>query len=196
MKHSIALLTALLLAPLAVLRAAEGINISADSFTLRFTAEGRPESCVRKADGAELLPEGRPGEGFFLKGVDGAIVRLPSLSLLSDGHLLAADAEGSKKVRFSLTHGQRHIAFRIANVEGIALEQFESFHFSTLSNPQLRVLSLDYMTRADSRSYGVFVDWPEFWHRSPQDPLGGFVLYEKISDDDEDQTLLRLWVEE
>ncbi len=49
------------------------------------------------------------------------------------------------------------------------------------------------MTRADSRPYGVFVDWSDFGHRSPRDPLGGFVLYEKTGDDDEDETLLRLW---
>jgi hypothetical protein len=181
---------------LMALGSARAIEVSADSFTLKFNDSGRPESCVRKSDGAEFLPKGRPGEGFFLKGVDGATVRLSSVSLLADGRLIAVNAEGSKKVRFSLTHGQRHIAFRIESVDGIAPEQFESLHFSALSNPQLRVLSLDYMTRADSRPYGVFVDWPEFWHRSAQNPLGGFVLYEKTSDDDEDETLLRLWVEE
>ncbi len=195
-KYALSLLATLLLAPQPVLRAAEGIKISTDSFTLRFTAEGRPDSCVRKADAAELLPKGRSGEGFFLQGVDGRTVRLSSLSLLPDGHLLASNAEGSKRVRLAVTNGPRHIAFRIESAEGIAPEQFESFHFSALSNPQLRVLSLDYMTRADSRSYGVFVDWPEFSHRSPEDPLGGFVLYETTGDDDEDDTLLRLWVAE
>jgi len=123
-------------------------------------------------------------------------VRLSSLSLLPDGHLLASNAQGSMKVRFAITRGPRHIAFRIESSEGIAPEQFQTFHFNALSNAQLRVLSLDYMTRADSRPYGVFVDWPEFWHRSPQDPLGGFVLYETTGADDEDDTLLRLWVTE
>ena len=194
MKIAPAIFAAVIL--LMAIGSAHAIELSADSFTLRFTVEGRPDSCVRKVDGTEFLPKGRPGEGFFLKGVDGAAVRLSSLSLLPDGRLLAANAGGSKKVRFAVTHGQRHIAFRIESVEGIAPEQFESFHFSALSNPQLRVLNLDYMTRADSRPYGVFVDWSQFWHRSAQDPLGGFVLYEKTSDDDEDETLLRLWVEE
>ena len=196
MKHYLAFLAILLLTANANACAAEGIALSADSFTLKFTAEGQPESCVRKADGAELLPKGRPGEGFFLKGLDGAVVRLSSLSLLRDGHLIAANAEGSKQVRLAVTHGPRHIAFRIESAEGIAPEQFESLHFGAVSNPQLRVLGLDYMTRADSRSYGVFVDWPEFWHRSREDTLGGFVLYETTGDDDEDDTLLRLWVTE
>ncbi len=181
---------------LTILSSARGIELTTDSFTLRFSVDGRPESCARKVIGTEFLPKGRPGEGFFLKGVDGVVVRLSNVSLLPDGRLLAASAEGSKRVRFSVTNGQRHLAFRIESAEGIAPEQFESFHFSALSSPQLRVLSLDYMTRADSRAYGVFVDWPEFWHRSTEDPLGGFVLYEKTSDDDEDETLLRLWVGE
>ena len=159
-KHILTLFTALLLAPLPVLRAAEGIKISADSFTLSFTAEGRPESCVRKSDGVEFLPRGRGGEGFFLKGVDGAMVRLSSMSLLPDGHLLVANAEGSKKVRFAVMRGQWHLAFRIESAEGIAPEQFESFHFSALSNPQLRVLSLGPKCQAPSAPDDLFLKPP------------------------------------
>jgi hypothetical protein len=196
LKFIFALLAGVLLTSPPASHAAEGISVAAESFTLRFTADGRPESCLRKSDGMELLPKGRPGEGFFLRGLDGATVRLTNISLLPAGHLQAASADGSRRVRFAVSRGQRHLAFRIEGIDGIAPLQFESCHFSVLSSAQLRVLSLDYMTRADSRPYGVFVDWPEFWHRSPQNPLGGFVLYERTGDDDEDETLLKLWVAE
>ena len=78
MKIAPAIFAAVIL--LMAIGSAHAIELSADSFTLRFTVEGRPDSCVRKVDGTEFLPKGRPGEGFFLKGVDGAAVRLSSLS--------------------------------------------------------------------------------------------------------------------
>ncbi len=65
---------------MSVLNAAEGIALSNDSISLRFNTEGRPASSVRKADGTEFLPDGRPGDRFFLKGLDGGITRLSSLS--------------------------------------------------------------------------------------------------------------------
>lgn len=175
---------------------ARALELSSDSFTLTFSADGLPESCHRKTDGTEFLSKGRGGDGFYLTGLDGTPIRLTKLSLQPDGDLLAGTRDDSKKVRFQIKHGLRYIALRIKSAEGIRPEEFESFHFNATGDPRLRVLNLDYMTRADSRPYGVFVDWPDFWHRSPQDPLGGFVLYDKTSDDDEDETLLRLWVEE
>ena len=196
MSHIIVCLTALLLAPLAALQAADGIELSADSFTLALNAEGRPASCRRKADGVELLQMRNVGLGFYLKAPDSALVRLTKLSLRLDGRLSARSEDGAKEILFRVTRRQRHLALRIEGVEGVPPERLEALHFEMNADPALRVLDLDYMTRVDNRPDGVRVDWPEFWHRSPQDPLGGFAIYEETGDDDEDATLLRLWVEE
>lgn len=178
------------------LRAAEGIELSAESFTLSFAADGRPGICRRKADGAELVPTRNAGLGFYLKAPDAAAVRLTKLSLRPDGRLSARSEDGAKEVLFRVTRGQRHLALRIEQVEGVPPERLESLHFEMNADPGLRVLDLDYMTHVDNRPDGVRVEWREFWHRSPQDPLGGFAIYEKTGDEDEDATLLRLWVEE
>ncbi len=62
---------------------------------------------------------------------------------------------------------------------------FASLHFELNADPGLRVLDLDYMTRVDNRPDGVRVEWREFWRRSPQNPPGGFAIYEQTGEDDE-----------
>ena len=195
MNHASTLLAALLLIPLS-LRAAEGIELSAGSFSLSFAADGRPASCRHKTDGVELLPVRNVGPGFYLKGPDTPPLRLTKLSLPSDGRLLARSEDGAKEILFQVTRGQRHLAFRIERVEGVPPARLESLYFEMNAAPSVRVLDLDYMTLVDNRTDGVRVEWPEFWHRSPLDPLGGFAIYEQTGRDDEDATLLRLWAEE
>jgi hypothetical protein len=213
-RNALLTLTALLLAPPAArhllalllvsalcfllppLRAAEGIELSADSFTLPFASDGRPGACRRKTDSAELLHAGSGGQGFYLKTAATALVRLTDLSFQPDGRLSARSEDGAKEVLFRVARGRRHVALRIERVEGVPPERLETPHFEMNAGPSLRVLDLDYMTRADNLPEGVRVEWLEFWHRSPQDPLGGFTIYEKTADEDEDATLLRLWVEE
>ena len=170
--------------------------MSADSFTLSFAADGRPGTCRRQADGAELLPARAAGQGFYLRAPGAAPVRLAKVSLQPDSRLSARSEDGVKEVLFRVTRGQRHLALRVERVEGVPPEGLDALHFEMNADPCLRVLDLDYMTRVDNRPDGVGVEWREFWHRSPQDPLGGFAIYEKTGDDDEDATLLRLWVEE
>ncbi len=178
------------------LHPAQAIELSAASFTLSFAADGRPATCRRNADGVELLRTRNVGLGFCLKAPDTAPVRLAKLSLRPDGGLSARSEDGAKEILFRVTRGQRHLALRIEQVEGVPPERLESLHFEMNADPDLRVLDLDYMTRVDNRPDGVRVEWRELWCRSPQNPLGGFAIYEKTGDDDEDATLLRLWVDE
>ena len=187
---------ALLLAPLTALQAADGIALSCDSFTLSFTADGRPASCRRKSDGVELLQTRNVGQGFYLKSPDAAPIRLTKLYLRPDDRLSARSEDGAKEVVFRVTRGQRHLALRIEIVTGVPAEGLEALHFELIADSALRVLDLDYMTRVDNRPDGVRVEWREFWRSSPQNPLGGFAIYEQTGDEDEDATLLRLWVEE
>lgn len=174
----------------------QGIELSADSFTLSFDNDGRPAAGHRKSDGVELVRAAQGGQGFYLKAPDTEPVRLNKLSFLLDGRLSARSDDGTNNVLFRVTHGQRHLALRIESVTGVPPERLEELHFEMNSDPRLRVLDLDYMTQVDNWDYGVRVAWPAFWHRSPQDPLGGFAIYEKTDDNDEDATLLQLWVEE
>ncbi len=175
---------------------AQAIELPAGTFTLSFDNDGRPAACHRKTDGADFLRAGDGGQGFYLKAPDTAPVRLNKLTLQPDGRLSARSDDDTKEVLFHVTHGQRHLALHVERVVGVPPERLEELHFDLNADPRLRVLALDYMTQADNWDYGVRVSWPAFWHRSPQDPLGGFAIYEKTDDNDEDATLLRLWVEE
>ncbi|MEI6193138.1 MAG: hypothetical protein WCS42_02290 [Verrucomicrobiota bacterium] len=177
-------------------RVSTSIELSAGTFTLSFDNDGRPAACHRKTDGAEFLRADNGGQGFYLKAPDNAPVPLNKLSLQPDGRLSARSDDGTKEVVFRVTQGQRNLALRIESVVGVPPERLEELHFAMNSDPRLRVLDLDYMTQADNEEQGVRVAWPAFWHRSPQDPLGGFAIYEKTDDNDEDATLLQLWVEE
>jgi len=178
------------------LPAGAAIELAAGSFTLSFDGDGRPAACHRKTDGAELVRAGNGGQGFYLKAADTPPVRLNQLRLQPDGRLLAHSDDGSRAVLFHVTSGQRHIALRIERVTGVLPERLEELHFEINSDPCLRALDLDYMTQADNWDYGVRVAWPAFWHRSAPNPLGGFALYEKTDERDEDDTLLQLWVQE
>ena len=175
---------------------AQAIELSAGTFTLTFDNDGRPTAGHRKTDGVDFLHAGNGGQGFYLKSPDAEPVRLNKLTLQPDGRLSAKSDDGTKEVLFRVTNGQRHLALRIERVLGVPPESLEELHFDMNSDPHLRVLDLDYMTEADNGKQGVRVVWPAFWHRLPQDPLGGFAIYEKTDDEDEDATLLRLWVEE
>ena len=194
LKFHLALL-ALGLIPLALCPAGT-VQLSADSFTLTFDAEGRPAAAHRKADSAEFLRPGNGGPGFYLKAPGGETVPLKKLALQPDGQLSVRSDDGAKEIIFQVTPGSRSLSLRIQSVTGIPPENVEELHFDMNSDSRLRALDLDYMTQADNWDYGVRVAWPAFWHRSPQDPLGGFVLYEKNGDEDEDATLLQLWVNE
>ena len=196
LKHTLALFAVLMLAPPAPLRAAEGIELAADSFTLALNGGGRPANCRLRADGTELLHLNNVGLGFYIKAPDAEPVRFTKLSLQPDGRLTARSEQGTEEIVFRVTRGQRHVALRIESVTGMPPERLETLHFEMNASTNLRVLDLDYMTRVENRSDGVRVHWRDIWHRSPQDPLGGFLIYEKTSDNDEDATLLRLWVEE
>ena len=155
---------------LLTLSTAQAIELTADSFTLTFSAEGRPTSCKRKADGAELLAKGGGGEGFYLKGVrgQGPNERLPNVSLAPDGRLVAASADGKKKITVRVTPGPRELALRIEGVEGIDPALCQALQFGARGGEQLRVLALDYMTVAENWRENTIVKWNEFWHRAPQ----------------------------
>ena len=146
------------LLPFLALGSARAIELSADSFTLTFSAEGRPESCRRKADGVELLAPGGGGKGFYLHPANGAIEPLPRLVFEPGGRLVASTADGGKKITFRVTGGPHELALRIEDVEGIDPGEFESLHFNAQGGGQLRALPLDYMTVVENVADGVTVD--------------------------------------
>jgi hypothetical protein len=172
------------------------VELKGGSFTLRLDDQGRPAACTRSADGAALLRPGSGQEGFALVAPDGQATPLPALRLLPDGRLEAATADGRQAVVFAVRGGARHLALRIVDLRGLEPAARDTLRFTMIGGPDLRLLPLDYMTEATGGAGLLRVTWPALWNRHPANPRGGFALYERTNDDDEDATLLRLWVEE
>ena len=172
------------------------LELKCGSFTLRLDGQGRPQACARTRDGVALLRPGAGQEGFALVAADGATTPLPALRLLPERRLEAASADGRQAVVFAVAGGARHLAFRIVELRGLEPEARDTLKFTLIGGADLRLLPLDYMTETTAGAGLLRVTWPALWNRHPANPRGGFALYERTGDEDEDETLLHLWVEE
>ncbi|MEY4086661.1 MAG: hypothetical protein RLZZ405_849 [Verrucomicrobiota bacterium] len=179
----------------AVLAAGE-VVLPCGRFTLKFDEQGGAVAAVRTADGAGLLRPGARHEGLALVDPDGTATPLPVVRRLADGRVEFAATSGQPAVVFAVRAGERHVAFRPSELRGIEPSQRETLRFTLIGGPDLRLLPLDYMTETTGGAGLLRVTWPALWNRHPSNPPGGFALYERTGDEDEDETLLRLWVEE
>lgn len=171
-------------------------EMKTDTFCFRFAADGRPASLAALPAGEELLDARNPGAGFTLTGPGEARTPLSDVSLGADGRLVARSADGRQVVVFTLHRAPRYLALRIERLEGIPADPGIALHFELNGSERIRVTELDYMTRVQNERYGVRAHWEALWHRVPGEPLGGFALYVRQDEADEDETLLRLWVDE
>jgi hypothetical protein len=176
--------------------AAGEVVLPCGRFSLKFDDQGRSIAGVRTADDATLLRSGARHEGLALVDPDGTATPLPAVRRLADGRVEFAAAGGRPAVVFAVRSGERHLAFRLSELRGIEPSERESLRFTLIGGPDLRLLPLDYMTETTGGAGLLRVSWPALWNRHPANPPGGFALYERSGDEDEDETLLRLWVEE
>jgi len=181
---------------------AKALTLACGSFELSFGPEGRPASLKRSADGSELLDPQDAGPGFVLRHQDHehrrtrdtTLARLDRLQLQGK-RLIAASADGQYAVAFDVKATAKYLAFRIAGLRGIPLDPAYSLHFELRAPAVVRGFELDYMT-AIRPCDGVEVDWFQLYKHGSKNPPGGFALYVKTSDDDEDDTILRIWAGE
>ena len=162
-------------------------------FSLSFAANGLPLS-LKTNDSSEMLNTADPGKGFYLKG-KGEPMRLENISYES-GRLIACSPNLLPAVTFSVHETDKYIAFRIEKLEAVPASLDITLHFEMKTKPNVKVMALDYMTEVQNYDNSVVVNWHYLAHRHPSNPLGGFALYVKSSDDDEDDTILRIWTGE
>lgn len=173
-------------------------------FKLTFASDGHPASFFYKPLGRELLDRDNPGSGLFLAEIAGApmtlspaVTRLSRLSRTKEGDLLAMTANGTRSVRFKVGQQDSHLTFRIVELKGFPQAEQSRLCFelrlgftgrtgaavTTVRGAGVAagIQSLDYMTFSTISSAGkstiLGVDWSYLWHRSPDDPLGGFALF-------------------
>ncbi len=168
-----------------------------ERFRFALGSNGKPESLRAMPSGEELLNLRSPGAGFFLE--DGAHQRtaLGEVATNAVGRLTARSADGKQAVEFSVRATDRYLALRIERLEGVPAEQRGlSLHLELKGSDRMRVTELDYMTRVQNETYGVRAHWDDVGRPPPGEPLGGFALFVRQDEADEDETLLRIWVGE
>ena len=168
-----------------------------ERFTLAFDEAGRPRA-LNLLDGTPLLRAQAPGDGFVLRSGDPKPqrVRLDRLAPQADGRLLATTHDGAQGIVLAVKERAKYIAFRIVELRGIDTEAFGRLDFTLNAKPSVRVMELDYMTTIRNHANGIGVSWPYLEHGGGENPYGGFALYVAQDPADEDDTILRIWVNE
>jgi hypothetical protein len=165
---------------------------------LRFAPDGSPRDLRLGADGDDRVDASLRG-GFTVKvfsGADTKETRLEHASVHGD-QLVVTGPRGLPRLTFDLRRHQRSVVVRLQRVEGLPAASLAAVHFGIVTRePDVRILSLDFMTRVVQHDRRLQAQFNHLWHRSPGDPLGGFALYAADSDAESDEALLELWCTE
>jgi hypothetical protein len=171
-------------------------ELRAGTFRLRLDVNGRPASLQILPDGEELLNGRDPGPGFSLESQGQASIPLTDVALDAGGRLVARSADGSREAVFSVRASEKYLALRIDSLRGIPHAPGARLTFRMNSLGRAGVTELDYMTETGNSRGRVWTEWKYLSHSHPDDPKGGFALYVKRDDADEDDILLGIWAGE
>ena len=163
-------------------------------FIFQFSSDGHPASFKTHMEGQELLLTSDPGLGFYLMSRDNVPLRFDHVRI-ENGTLVASCGDGLPRVTMTMHQSESYLAFRVERLEGIPASPEYSMHFEMKLTQPVRAFELDYMTEARGGNE-VKVDWRHLWNRDPENPKGGFALYQPKDEADEDETILRIWVNE
>ncbi|MCY2995614.1 MAG: hypothetical protein NTY19_48360 [Planctomycetota bacterium] len=166
---------------------------------MHFAADGSVAGFHKSAGAANLVQTGQPGRGFVVRTFTGAAideVRLEKVELRGDALLVSRDGQ-PPRLTFQVTRQGRYLALKLKRVEGLPTVSLAALHFElNCTGTDVKVLSLDYMTRVQQQGGAIRVQFNYLWHRKPGDPLGGFALYVANNDEEEDDALANIWSHE
>lgn len=193
MNQIIGIFAVLLFTPLVSLRSADAVEFKCGRFALGM-GDGK-FSVGEISRGEELANQQWRSAGFYLQDMAGKRTPLNSITA-EDGRFTARSADGRQAMVFGVVSRDRYLALRIEKAEGIATEPGAGLHFELNADARVRVTELDYVTSVQNERYGVRAHWPDLFRGGADDPLGGFALYVRQDDADEDETLLQIWAQE
>ena len=166
---------------------------------VQFGSDGRPATLSLGDTGDQRIDPVNPGSGFVVRVFSGAEVRetrLERVSLRGDT-LVVAGSRDLPRLTFDLRRHDRSLALVLRRIEGLPAESLAAVHFEITSKKKdVKILSLDFMTRVDQRDTRLRAEFNHLWHRAAGDPLGGFALYAAGSDAEADEALVELWCTE
>lgn len=169
------------------------VTFKCDEFELRFSAKAKSVSLKRLSDGKELVFQGKVSPGFYLDSFKGQI-HFDTLSKREDGSYVIMTPNKTQRLIFTVQNKGKYLVFRIKEMHGIPTTNNLVLYFRIICPHNIvRTFNLDYMTE-EGGSFPVVWRW--IWRRGPGIPRGGFALYLKDSDEDEDDKLIKIWVNE
>jgi len=124
-----------------------------------------------------------------------------ALNVVSEANaetLLAQTADGSLQATFALNSSPRHLALRLTSLHGINPGK-ESLRLSLYGNGKTRrwrAIELDWMTETRDFTTGFLCAWKYLDQAVSPGNLGGVAIITATNDAEEDEILLRLWVDE
>jgi hypothetical protein len=166
---------------------------------IRFAADGAVASFCKTAGSPNLVDTAQPGRAFVVRTFTGAAIdeaRLDRVELHGDS-LLVTRAGQPPRLTFQVTRQGRYLALKLKRVEGLPTASLASLQFElNCAGSDVKVLSLDYMTRVEQQGGAIRVQFDYLWHRRAGDPLGGFALYAAADNAEEDDALADIWSHE
>lgn len=175
-------------------RIARPVTFKTKRFTLRFSATGVPVSLKRLSDGMEMIHQGEPSMGFYLRGFDDRITKLRNLAKRPDGNYVVSNETNTQRVVFAVEEKDRYLTIRLKELYGIPKRIHLELNLGMrVSHNIVKRVALDYMTRDYKKG---IAQWPWLWWRGKDVPKGGIAIYLRKDDEDEDDTFLRIWAAE
>ena len=167
--------------------------LSCPSFRLGFAYDGKPLS-FKLVDGTELLNTSSPGEGFVISSPTG--IKFPLRHIEVKGDLLTASTGAGTSIVFRIHSSEKHIAFHVEKLIGLPIDSRYYFYLEINALNDVGVVEHNFMTVVEKSDNRLKVVWYVPHQRKSGDFLGGFSLYYKQDDEDEDDILCRIWAEE
>jgi len=176
-------------------------TIKGGDVTMTLSAEGKPLSFTR-GNGSNLINTKNPGLGFYMTTGTGPDEKtIPFTSVESKDGKLILTAADKTRATLAVNAGNSHISFRLEKIEDVPKDSEPILRFqATFNNISPMSVPLDYMVDPGNfyapRRVTLNASWPFLWFRGEKDPLGSFAFFVPLSEDDHNETLLRIWTEE
>jgi hypothetical protein len=175
-------------------------KIETDGLSVTFDGTGLPIS-VQNAKGEELLGS-KGSKGFYLREFDKTERRFDSIEKVGANEYAFSFRNGSpEKVQAQFSGRDHMLRVEFTKLEGFPLKG-ESLRFG-LNGREKRTLNgvaLDWMTEdsnGNSAPWGVVaIERRSLWEINEHNPLGSFIVYERVNDQQEDDVLFDIWVNE
>jgi hypothetical protein len=167
-------------------------------FSMNFNASGVPNSFYIKSTSTNICNTSNPGKGFYL--TEGTTTILLDRLYFSGTTLVATtQASGGPIVNLQVSLTGKYLGFYINSITNYTITSNTQFHFEFNTNdPNVKAFELDYMTELEqvTNSIKVNCNYLSCSYSGSGNPYGDFAVYYRTSDNDEDDTILKIWTTE